>query len=59
MATNNIPLLDPNPNVDIPPPPDPTPSEDLSLPVPLGEPDDEGYVIEEEDPEYGPANSGA
>ncbi len=44
----------PNPNVDPPPLPDSTPEEDLTQPVPLGEPADEGFVIHEEDPEYGP-----
>jgi len=49
--------LAPNPEttIDSPPLPDPTPQEDLTQPVPVGEPaDDGGYIIEEEDPEYGP-----
>jgi hypothetical protein len=48
--------LAPNPetNVDIIPLPDPPKQEDLTAPVPLGEPAGEGYVIEEEDPEYAP-----
>ena len=44
----------PDPNVDIIPLPDPPKQEDLTAPVPLGEPAGEGYVIEEEDPEYAP-----
>jgi hypothetical protein len=44
----------PRPNVESPVSlPDPK-EEDLGEAVPLGEPDDEGYVIEIEDPEYGP-----
>ena len=30
------------------------PDEDLTQPVPIGEPEDDGFIIEEEDPEYGP-----
>lgn len=32
--------------------------EDLGEAVPVGEPEDEGFVIEEEDREYGPPGSG-
>jgi len=55
MGTLSDPLA-PNPetNIDIIPPPDPAPPEDLAAPVPLGEPANEGYVIEEEDREYAP-----
>ena len=54
-AANNPLTPDPETTIDSPPPPDPPPQEDLSQPVPVGEPpDDGGYVIEEEDPEYGP-----
>jgi hypothetical protein len=55
MATSNHPLApDPETNIDTPfPVPEPR-REDLGKPVPLGEPEDEGYVIEEEDREYPP-----
>lgn len=46
----------PRPRVEIDAPislPDPK-KEDLGQAVPLGEPEDDGYVIEIEDPEYGP-----
>ena len=55
MATSNNPLA-PNPETNIDNPgilPD-EPQEDLGKGVPLGEPDEEGFEIEEEDPEYGP-----
>lgn len=32
--------------------------EDLGEAVPVGEPEDEGFVIEEEDREYGPPGAG-
>jgi len=58
MATSNNPLA-PNPETSIdslPPLPDP-PQEDLGAPVPVGESDDEGYIIDEEDREYAPPDT--
>ncbi len=55
MATSNRPLA-PNPQTDIDRPqplPDP-PQEDLTEAVPLGESEDDGFILEEEDPEYAP-----
>jgi len=52
--------LRPRPRVEIDAPvslPDPK-KEDLGEAVPVGEPEDEGFVIEEEDREYGPPDSG-
>ena len=41
--------------IEVPPVPPPDPkNEDLGEAVPLGEPEDDGYVIEEEDPELEP-----
>ncbi len=55
MATYGNPLA-PNPDtsIDSYPQPDPEPQEDLTGPVPLGESEDEGYIIHEEDPELAP-----
>ena len=56
MTTQYNPLApDPETTIDSDQLPDPPPQEDLTQPVPVGEPaDDGGYVIQEEDPEYGP-----
>ncbi len=59
MATTDSPFR-PNPGKEIDAPislPDPK-KEDLGEAVPVGEPEDEGFVIEEEDREYGPPDAG-
>ncbi len=60
MAPSNTPLVpDPEISIDSPVAPDPPPQEDLTTPVPLGEPADDGYVIDEEEREYAPSGTPA
>ena len=58
MATSNNPLApDPETKIDILPPVPHPPQEDLSAPVPIGESEDEGFIVHEEDREYTPPDS--